>query len=235
MLLSASAPARRYKLSHRINNELLYFTSAFVPSRRVSNSATNTNALTLPAILMKAFLLKYKWTIIFWIVFSGIVLYLAPRQHDYYLDDDIKNFKRTYLTPFLVWTGIVTSVIVLIFTFVKTKSIKQAGVSFLSVGVTLAFFLFIFQDIFLGASLFINRQVKRESIQKDYVVSYLAGTDQTKNNFFPYDLSTKHSSIDKKLKNKIYTSGLKQNDTVTLKFDKGLFGIAFQSKPFEDK
>ncbi|WP_144887696.1 hypothetical protein [Lacibacter cauensis] len=31
----------------------MYFTSAFVPSRRISNSATNTNALTLYATLLK--------------------------------------------------------------------------------------------------------------------------------------------------------------------------------------
>ncbi len=125
--------------------------------------------------------------------------------------------------------------IVFILVFAKTKSFKQSGISFLSVGVTLTLYLFLFQDLFLDGALFLNRQVKRESIQKYYIVNYLTGTDQTKNNFFPYDLSTKHSSIDKKLKNKIYTSGLKQNDTVTLTFDKGLFGIAFQSNPFEDK
>ena len=43
-------PVGRYKLSDRINNQLLYFTSAFVPGRRVSNSATNTNASTLAVI-----------------------------------------------------------------------------------------------------------------------------------------------------------------------------------------
>lgn len=184
---------------------------------------------------MKAFLLKHKRTIIFWIVFSAIVIYFAPSQHDYYLDDDIKYFKTNYLTPFLIWTGIVTSLIIFILVFTKTKSLKQSGVSFLSVGLTLTIYLFLFQGLFLGGALFLNRLVKRESIQKNYVVNYLTGTDQTKNNFFPYELSSKHSIIDRKLRNKIYTSGLKQNDTITLKFDMGLFGIAFQSQSFEDK
>ena len=184
---------------------------------------------------MKAFLLKYKRTIIFWIVFTVIVLYFAPRQHDYYLDDDIENFKRTYLTPILIWTGIVTSIIVLIFVFAKTKSFKQAGVSFLYVGVAIAFFLFIFQDTFLGASLFLNRLFKKDISQKAYVVRYMAGTGQTKDNFIPYDLSAKQISIDKKLINKLYNSGLKQNDTVRLQFDQGIFGIEFQPQPFVDK
>jgi hypothetical protein len=48
VLISGYDPARRYKLSYRINNELLYFTSAFVPESRISISATNTNDSTLP-------------------------------------------------------------------------------------------------------------------------------------------------------------------------------------------
>ncbi len=184
---------------------------------------------------MKAFLLKYKRRIIFWIVFLAIVLCFAPRQHDYYLDDDIKNFKGTYLAPFLIWTGVVTSLIAFILVLIKTKSVKQAGVAFLSVGVILACYLFIFQEIFLGASLFINRQFKRDNLQKTYVANYMIRTDQTKHYFNPYDLSTGHISTDDKLINKLYHAGLKQDDTIILKFDKGLFGIPFQSHPFGEK
>jgi len=184
---------------------------------------------------MKAFLLKYKRKIIFWIVFLAIVLYFAPRQHDYYLDGDIDNFKSTYLVPTLIWTGLVTSIIIVFIVFAKTKSIKHSAASFFSVGVTLAFFLFIFQDIFLGAALFLNRQFRRDYIQRTYVAGYWVGASETKENFVPRDLSTKYTSIDKKLINKLYNPGLKSKDTIILQFEKGLFGIAFQSKPFVDK
>jgi uncharacterized protein YciW len=63
----------------------------------------------------------------------------------------------------------------------------------------------------------------------------MAGTNQTKQNFIPYDLTEKQISIDKKLINRLYKVGLKQNDTIPLAFDKGLFGIAFQSQKFDDK
>lgn len=184
---------------------------------------------------MKAFLLKYKRTIIFCIVFSVIAIYFAPRQHDFYLDDDIKNFKSNYLVPFLVWTGIVTSLIVFILVFAKTKSLKQSGISLFPAGVTLAIYLFLFQDLFLGGALFLNRQFKRDTVNKTYIISYMTGTDKTKLNLIPYDLATKHPSIDRKLINKLYSPGQNQNDTVTLTFDKGIFGIAFQSHPFNDK
>jgi hypothetical protein len=184
---------------------------------------------------MKAFLLKFKWTILFWLIFLPIVVYFAPRQNDYYLDSDIKYFKSYYLAPILLWMGIIISVILLLILFIKTKSLKQSSLSFLYGVMIVAFYLFIFQDLFLAAALFINRQIKEESLQKSYVVSYIAGMEQTKDNFVPYDLSTKHITIDKKLINRIYNSGLKQNDTVTLKLHKGLFGVVFQPQPFVDK
>jgi hypothetical protein len=184
---------------------------------------------------MKAFLLKYKWKIVFLILFSIIVFYLAPSQHDYYLDSDIDSFKQTHMTPFLLWTGIVTSILVVILVLAKTKSLKRAGVSFLYVGVALAFYLFIFQDLFLGGALFINRQFKTDTLNKSYTISYMTGIDKTKDNLVPYDLSTKRPLIDNKLINKIYNSELRQNDTVSIKFDKGLFGIPFQLKPLDDK
>lgn len=184
---------------------------------------------------MKKFLLKYKRTILFWIVFSAIVLYFTPRQYDYYLDDDIKNFKRTYFTPFLIWIGLLVSIVVFILVITKTKSIGKAGISFLYVGFTLACFLFIFQNTFLGTTLFLNRLVKKEILQRTYVINYLAGTAQIKQNFFPYDLSAKQISTDSKLINKLYNSGGKQNDTITLQFGKGIFGIAFQPRPFVNK
>ena len=108
---------------------------------------------------MKAFLLKYKRTIIFWIVFLFVILYFVPRQSDYYLDNDIKYFKSHYLTPTLIWTGIVITILLLLMLFIKTKSIKQSSLSFLYGTVTVACFLFIFQNLFLATALFINRQI----------------------------------------------------------------------------
>ena len=58
---------------------------------------------------------------------------------------------------------------------------------------------------------------------------------QTKNNFYPYDLPIKDISSDRKLINKLYAQKFKQGDTITLNFDKGLFGIIFQTQPLIDK
>src|SRR6476619_6802665 len=88
------------------------------------------------AIQIKAFLIKYKWTILYWLVFLVIVLYFAPRQSNYYLDNDIKYFKSHYLTPIILWTGVIISFALLIIAFIMTKSIKQTSLSFLYVALT---------------------------------------------------------------------------------------------------
>ncbi len=181
------------------------------------------------------FLNKHKWTILYWIIFVSIVLYFVPRQSEYYLDKDIKSFKTNYLHPFLIWTGCIICAGLLLFWIIKTKSIKSSLTAFLTTTLSVAFFLFIFQNVFLGAALFLNRQFKQDSIQKSYVATYLAGTDQTKENFFLYDLTEKQISLDKKLINRLYKVGLKQSDTIALRFDKGLFGIAFQIQRFGNK
>jgi len=184
---------------------------------------------------MTAFLNKHKRTIIFWIVFSSIVLYFAPRQSEYYFDNDIKHFKTQYLQPILVWTGVAISVGLFLYWLVTTKSVKQSTISFGYVVLTLAFYLFIFQNMFLGASLFINRQFKSESLEKSYRVTYMTGRDNSKANFIPYDITAKQISIDRKLINKLYTADLKQNDTIKLKLNKGFFGVVFNSQTLDDK
>ena len=153
---------------------------------------------------MKAFLTKYKWKIIFWLVFGTIVLYFIPRQTSYYLEDDIDWFKKGYLSSFLIWTGIILSLVVLGLLLFKTRSIKQSAISFIVASATIAFLLFIFQDIFLGTALFVNRQFKSGEIKRGYVVNYMAVANRTKTNFDLYDIKTGHISIDHKLINILY-------------------------------
>jgi hypothetical protein len=130
-----------------------------------------------------------------------------------------------------VW--IFASVVSLFFLLAKVRPLSEAFYTILYCSAVVAFFLFIFQDIFLAGSLFINRQFKRENITKTYLASYLYGTDINKTNFFPYDISKKDISIDSKLKEQLYYPGLKQNDTIILPLERGLLGIVYQSKPFK--
>ena len=81
--------------------------------------------------------------------------------------------------------------------------------------------------------MFVNQLSKRDTLQKAYVVRYMAVADKRKENFVPFELPEDLPANDKKLINRIFKKGLKQNDTVSLIFDKGLFGLPFQSRPFK--
>ena len=183
---------------------------------------------------MTAFFKKYKWPILYWTILLFFLLYFAPRQSKFYLEQDIKQFKTVYLIPTLLWTFALLAVGLLVFWLVKTKSVKESILWFFATALIFAFILFFFQDIFLGMALFANRQIKKEKVVKTYEASFMTGTDNSKNNFIPYDLSTNHVASDTKLINQLYNTQVKQNDTLILTMNKGLFGVAFSSHPFDD-
>jgi len=58
----------------------------------------------------------------------------------------------------------------------------------------------------------------------------MVGTEDNKDNFMLYSLPEKKYLMDRVLEDNLYQPGLKTFDTLTLKFDKGLFGIEFPSK-----
>lgn len=185
---------------------------------------------------MTSFIIKHKWTIIYWVVVLFSLLYFTPQQRKYYLEQDIKQFKTQHLLPTLIWVFGFIAFGLFIFWLKKTKSLLQSGVGFLKIAAIFAFIIFIFQDIFLGTALFINRQINIGNAQKTYVAHFFAGTELIKNNLMPYDLSSGKTIVfDNKLKNEVYYHGLKQNDTIRLQLKKGLCGVAFKSTPFNDE
>ncbi len=184
---------------------------------------------------MTAFFKKYYGIIFYWIIVSFILLYFAPKQSKYYLDQDIKLFKTIYLIPTLiVFFGLFAAGL---FTFwlIKTKSAKKATFSFLVTALIFVFIFFIFQNVFLGLALFANRQMTKGKITKIYKASFMVGADHSKSNFYLYDSSTGQIINDKKLVNKLYRLELKQNNNIAVSMEIGLFGIAFKAQPFDDK
>jgi hypothetical protein len=185
---------------------------------------------------MKSFIIKHKWTVIYWFIVLFSLFYFTPQQRKYYLDQDIKQFKTQSLLPALIWIFGFIAFSLFIFWLKRTKSLLQSGVGFLKLAAIFAFIIFIFQDIFLGTALFINRQISIGNSQKTYTAHSFSGTELAKNNFILYDLSSKNSIVfDNKLKNEVYYHGLKQNDTIRLQLKKGLWGIVFKSTPFKDE
>lgn len=158
---------------------------------------------------MTAFFKKYKWTILYWAILLFLGLYFAPRQTRYYLDQDVKEFKRLYLLPTLVWTFGLLAVGLFIYWLIRTKSFKRSTLWFLSTALIFAFIIFFFQNIFLGVALFANRQVTKGKVAKTFQAAFMAGVDQTKSNFHLYEPMTGQIMLDRKLVNELYKPELK--------------------------
>lgn len=179
---------------------------------------------------MKQFAKKYPRQITFWSILLIIVLYLAAKQRDFYVEDDIKSFKSQYLQPALIAVAFVSLIVFLIFSLIRIKPLIEAIYATFFLSLVTAILLFIFQNVLLAGTLFLNRQFKRGSTTRAYVANYTIDSDTNKDNFFVYDMSSNRFPIDPKLKERLYSPGLKPNDTITLHFDKGLLGILYTSK-----
>jgi hypothetical protein len=179
--------------------------------------------------LMKQYLKKHQWQLIFGSIFLILVLYFAAKQKDFYLEDDIETFKTQYLQPGLIVAGFGAFVVILVLSIIKIRPFIDAMYATFYLTAMTATLLFIFQNLFLAGTLFLNRQFNRGSITRAYVANYTIESDTNKKNFFPYDASSKYFPADPKLKERLYYPGLKPNDTITLHFEKGLLGILYTS------
>lgn len=183
---------------------------------------------------MKALFIKYKWTILYWAILVFLLFYFVPKQKQYYLDDDIKQFKSTYLLPGLAIFFGILAVGLLIYWIYKGGFLIKLIKAFFWLTLYLAFLIFIFQDVFLGIALFTNRQIQTGKLAKSYKASYLAGEEPTKANFHCYDMETGKIIINSKLLNKLYRPGIQQNDILVLPMKLGLFRVPFTEYPMED-
>lgn len=184
---------------------------------------------------MITFFRKYRQRIIFWIIFLAIALYFAPRQRGFYLDADINQFKSQYFFPTLFWVWGILMFALLLFLIRKSESIKQSFQTFLYGMLMSAGFLFIFNNIFLSAALFINRQIRVGSVTRSYVAGYIIGAPKSKQSFYLIDIPDGKFNSGNKLINLVYKPDIKDRDTVVLQFNKGFFGIVYSTLPFDDE
>lgn len=181
------------------------------------------------------FFKKHWRRILFYSALLLVVLYLAPRQHDFYLEDDVQRFEQEQVTPFLVWFGAIGSVGFFLWTWVSFKELVGAFLGWVGLSVVLCWFLFVFNDQWLAAGLYLNRLFDRGSIEKKFVVGSLAGVEFNRNNFLLHEASTGTSLRDDRVTEVVYRPDLKVKDTVQLKLTKGLFGVGYYPGGFKEE
>jgi hypothetical protein len=215
----------------------LCFTEIFVFLQSVVLKAryclyTQTLAVILKRIVEKTRMIKllnkYKFKIIYIVILSLLLFVFVPNQEDYYLDNDIINFKDKFYwkTSFIV-IGIIAFLFFIKLAIKKVALEEKLNKVFASIIIGFLFAVF-FQPIIISSFLYINRCEKVNSITEKYKIMYIEGNDliaynkKNKETIFARDFN--------KFLIKTNINTLKINDTLKLNFEKGLFGIKYIEK-----
>lgn len=158
----------------------------------------------------------------------ALLFLFVPNQEKYYLESDISSFVATSKLRF-VYYAIFAVIVIILFKRLKINrnSSKKKILNFLvGLGIFSLLFFFVFNKIFIGFGLYINRQIPKETIEKSYQIA--AVTEQT---LLAQNVDDDHDIILKNDYQKITGSSdlskLKEDEILVLKFEKGLLGINF--------
>lgn len=162
------------------------------------------------------------------IVAFALLFLFVPNQEKYYLESDISSFVSESKLRFVFYAIFAVIVLILFKRFkINRNSSKKKILNFLiGLGIFSLLFFFVFDKIFIGFGLYINRQFPKETVEKSYQIA--AVTDQT---LLAQNTDDDRAIILKNDYQKIIGSSdlskLKENEILVLKFEKGLLGINF--------
>ncbi|MBO6184469.1 MAG: hypothetical protein J6O88_07220 [Chryseobacterium sp.] len=170
---------------------------------------------------------KYKYFIIFLIIY-GIILYVfVPNQKKYYFDDDIKLFKEgTYLKISLILSGIILCITVVKCIISKIKINQIFNVFFIMAFLCFNIFYLMGNSI-SSFLLYTNRKFAKDEFIKSYEILSISNNKY----FSAQNIHSKNDFINEreyyKYSGEKDASNLKNGETITLKLKEGLFGITY--------
>ncbi|TMM29687.1 hypothetical protein FDT66_11280 [Polaribacter aestuariivivens] len=159
------------------------------------------------------------------LIYTSIVLFFFPKESEFYLKSDIKEFSNS-LIPI---SAIFSFVIVFLAFFDKkdftgNKITKIVQISFIGI---MSYFLFQQNSkIVTTVGLYINRLSEKDFLTREFIVNFKRENE-------PYILGRitnrkYESELDKvKLKQTEFNK-IMEKETIKLKFKKGIFGIPFE-------
>jgi len=150
-----------------------------------------------------------------------------PRQEGLYLETDLEQPKIDSST-LVIWTMTIGVITTLFFVLKKVENSGEAFKVFLG---TVAFAIpsfFYFKSVFLLAFLLLNRIDLGERLEKKYTITF----SKVYTEYTPliYDFRTKVILYDIKVGNPEKLKNLKEGDTLTITFNKGLLGYIFDPR-----
>lgn len=173
---------------------------------------------------IKKQLLNNKVTI-FFIAFLIFLMFYFSSQFSFYLERDMKNFEDKYYLKFSIILSSIVIFICLVIDLVK----KRKNVLFKNLFKNIIQCLFVFyilNFVVIGSILFLNKLIDKETLTEKYIIIRI-----TEEYITAYNLKNKSDIIDDETKKIIpdYNSKSKisENDTLTLKFKRGIFGLKY--------
>ncbi len=166
---------------------------------------------------------KYKYNILSFLIFIGLLLFFIPNEERRYLQPDIHLIESNSNSIAFWVLGII---VILLLVFGLRKITKAMDVLYFILGLSIfsISLFFIFQTIFLSATLCLNTLSNNKTIDKTYIA---IDVDRNNNNLLLWDFHSERSIQADQL---LQTTGYKNinaTDTVIVSFYKGLFGFNF--------
>ena len=176
---------------------------------------------------MLKFLKKYKFNILFFLVFTALLFLFVPKQSEYYWQSEIDEFKNKYYLKFSIIFSIGIILITVILNIIKKKSLKNNLNSTFAVLILCCWFFFFFQSILISLILFVNRSYENQIIDRKFEViridenKYIFAKEINNDDFIlnqtEYEKHPNYKNINKLVKGEV----------IQLHFKKGLFGINY--------
>ncbi len=174
---------------------------------------------------MKSFFKKYLGLMISLALVILLLFWSFRFQDKYYLESDVNEFKKKNFMKLLIWTGAVITLLAAGYSLLSTRSLPEAGKTMLIAALSSAGLLFTMQALLLGAALFLNRSLAHETMERNYVVGYLREVDSANSRPLLSDVATGKIVSDEHFPDRLMLGHPLQNDTVSVRFQQGIFGV----------
>jgi hypothetical protein len=175
-------------------------------------------------LAIKTFLSKYKSKILWMIILGYLIFFFTPTQNEFYLEQDIQFFKRNFYWKFALVASGIFLLVILIFGVLKKWKRKEFFAALLNVCLQCFILFILLKMVVIAIFLFTNRMIPVENYTTTYKIENASDSHIKMNNIHNAEdyIRVRHSeNIFKQLS----VDNLKEGDTITLKFQKGIWGI----------
>lgn len=165
--------------------------------------------------------------VLFLIIYFVCVLYILPKENDYYLNSDISDFKGSTIVISVIISIILTFLILFDLSQLKLGIWKKINHIFY-LGILGCFTFMMLHDTVTAIGLIINKTSQTGTLSKDFKISHkdiLGDNEYVRGRYLEREYK---GEIDRLYVGKDYYSKLNENQIITLNLKKGILSVPFK-------